>query len=56
LIKLQSSLIHAPPIELWPAIVSRAEVPADVKEVLLKPIRAGLQGTVPQQPSAKPTA
>jgi hypothetical protein len=40
-IKLQPALIQAPPIELWPAVVARVEVPADVEEVLLKPIRAG---------------
>jgi hypothetical protein len=47
-IKLQSALIQAPPIELWPAVVVRVEVPADVEEVLLKPIRAGMQGLVHQ--------
>jgi hypothetical protein len=41
-IKLQSALIQAPPIELWPAVVPRVEVEADVEEMLLKPLRAAL--------------
>ena len=52
-ITLDSALIQAPPIELWPAVVPRVEVPADVEEVLLKPIRAGLQGAASQQSSTK---
>jgi hypothetical protein len=55
-IKLQSALIQAPPIELWPVLVPRVEVPADVEELLLKPIRADLQSLAPQQPSAGPKA
>ena len=47
-IQLQSTLIQAPPIELWPAVLPRVEVPADVEEILLKPIRAS------QQPSIGP--
>lgn len=47
-IQLQSTLIQAPPIELLPAVVPRVEVPADVEEILLKPIRAS------QQPSIGP--
>ena len=53
-IKLQSALIQAPPIELWPAVVARVEVPADVEEVLLKPIRAGMQSLAAEQPSTRP--
>jgi hypothetical protein len=41
-IKLQPALIQAPPIELWPVVAARVEVPADVEGFLLKPIRAGL--------------
>jgi hypothetical protein len=52
-ITLDSALIQAPPIELWPAVMARVEVPADVEEVLLKPIRAGLQSAAPQQSSNK---
>ena len=40
-IKLQPALIQAPPIELWPAVVTRVAAPADVEELLLKPIRGG---------------
>ena len=39
-IKLEPALIQAPPIVLWPTALSRVEVPADVEELLLKPIRA----------------
>jgi len=42
-ITLRPALIQAPPIELWPAVVARVEVPADVEELLLRPIRAGIQ-------------
>jgi hypothetical protein len=42
-ITFDPALIQAPPIELWPAVVPRVEVPADVEEVLLKPMRAGMQ-------------
>jgi hypothetical protein len=45
-ITLDSSLIQDPPIELWPAVVPRVEVPVDVDEVLLKPIRAGVWSAV----------
>ena len=52
-VTLDSALIQAPPIELWPAVVPRVEVPADVEEVLLKPIREGLQSSASQQSSTK---
>jgi hypothetical protein len=55
-IKLQSALIQAPPIELWPAVIPRVEVPADVEEVLLKPIRAGMQNLAGQRPPTTPDA
>jgi hypothetical protein len=48
--KLQPALIQAPPIELWPAVVTRVAAPADVEELLLKPMRAGIQSEVHQQP------
>ena len=48
-IRLESALIQAPPIELWPAVVARVAVPTDVEELLLKPIRVGLQN-LPRQP------
>ena len=53
-ITLDSALIQAPPIELWPAVVMRVEVPADVEELLLKPARAGLPSAASRQPSTKP--
>jgi hypothetical protein len=55
-IKLQPALIQAPPIELWPAVVPRVEGPGDVEELLLKPIRAGIQHPAHQRPSTKPEA
>jgi hypothetical protein len=38
-ITLPASLIAAPPIELWPAVVTRAPTPADVEVGLLAPLR-----------------
>jgi len=55
-ITLQPALIQAPPIELWPAVVPRVEVLADVEQVLLEPIRAGIQTLAGQRPSTKPEA
>jgi hypothetical protein len=55
-IELQPALIQAPPIELWPALVTRVPVPADVEELLLQPIRSGMQSPVHQPSSAKPEA
>ena len=40
-IKLDSAIVKNPPIDLWPMIVRRVQVPADVEEVLLK--RLGVQ-------------
>jgi hypothetical protein len=53
-IKLEPSLIRAPPIELWPAVVTRVTTPPDVEEFLLKPIRAGLGSLPHRQPSTHP--
>jgi hypothetical protein len=53
-IKLQPALIQAPPIELWPAVVARVDVPADVEELLLKSVRAGLGSAAAHQLSTKP--
>jgi hypothetical protein len=43
-VTLNASLIKAPPLELWPKIVSRVELPGDVEKHLLDPIemRQGL--------------
>jgi hypothetical protein len=38
-VRLPSSLIAAPPIELWPQVVTRMTVPADVEAELLAPLR-----------------
>jgi hypothetical protein len=54
-ITLQPALIQAPPIELWPEVVTRVAAPADVQELLLKPIQAGMQSPVRQCPHS-PTA
>ena len=53
-IKLQPALIEAPPIELWPVVVARVAAPADVEELLLKPIQAGMQSTAHEADAAKP--
>ena len=37
---LSSSLVSAPPIELWPSVVRRIAVPADVDDVLLGRLQA----------------
>lgn len=37
-ITLERSLIIAPPLELWPHIVTRVAVPADVEQSLLTPL------------------
>ena len=37
-VTLGSSLIKAPPLELWPKIVRRVELPADVETQLVQPI------------------
>jgi hypothetical protein len=39
-VRLKRELVAAPPIELWPVIVARVPVPADVETVLLAPLRA----------------
>jgi hypothetical protein len=38
-ISLDKSLILAPPVELWPQIVTRVPVPQDVEQELLLPLR-----------------
>jgi hypothetical protein len=37
-IKLDSALTDCPPVELWPVVIRRVQVPGDVEEVLLKQI------------------
>jgi hypothetical protein len=38
-ITLDRALVAAPPVELWPEIVSRVAVPPDMEELLLQPLR-----------------
>jgi hypothetical protein len=38
-VTLPKSLIKAPPIELWPQVVARVAVPADIEQGLLEPLR-----------------
>ena len=38
---LSRGVILAPPVELWPRIVTRVEIPADVIEIVLKPLAQG---------------
>jgi len=37
-VTLDASLIKTPPLELWPKIVRRIELPADVESQLIQPI------------------
>ncbi len=37
-VTLHASLINAPPLQLWPKIVRRAEIPDDVEAQLVQPI------------------
>jgi hypothetical protein len=40
-VALDASLIEAPPLELWPKIVRRVELPSDVETMLVQPIEMG---------------
>ena len=37
-IRLSKELIAQPPIELWPAVVSRVPLPADLEEIVIRPL------------------
>jgi len=39
-VTLDAALIMAPPLELWPTIVRRTELPKDVEVQLVQPIKA----------------
>ena len=39
-VELSSTLVAAPPIELWPVVVRRVAVPVDVEELLLRALQA----------------
>ncbi len=50
-VTLPTSLLTAPPIELWPAEVARVPVPPDVEAHLLAPLRSrGTAGRDAEQP------
>lgn len=38
-VRLDSSVVAEPPLELWPRLVARVELPDDVREVLVEPLR-----------------
>ena len=40
-IKLSSSLIAAPPLELWPEVIARVPIPLDVDQGLILPLKSG---------------
>lgn len=40
-VTLDASLIKAPPLELWPKIARRVELPSDVETLLVQPIESG---------------
>ena len=39
-VNLPSTLVAAPPIEIWPVVVRRVTIPADVEQILLQPLQA----------------
>jgi hypothetical protein len=38
-VKLDTALLVLPPVELWPAVVAHQDLPADVTERLLRPLK-----------------
>jgi hypothetical protein len=38
-VALDTILVQAPPLELWPAVVRRAVVPSDVETHLVQPLQ-----------------
>jgi hypothetical protein len=40
-VTLDASLIKTPPLELWPKIVRRVELPSDVETLFVQPIESG---------------
>jgi hypothetical protein len=40
IVNLPSTLVSAPPIEIWPMVVRRGAIPADVERILLQPLQA----------------
>lgn len=39
-IKLSSSLIVAPPLELWPEVIARVPIPQDIEQNLMLPLKS----------------
>jgi predicted nucleotidyltransferase len=44
-VTLKAELIAAPPVELWPVVLVRSKVPADVEQLLVLPLRDGAAST-----------
>ena len=42
-VRLDESLIAAPPLELWPQVVARVPIPEDVEQAIVVPLREGLR-------------
>ena len=40
-IQLKSSLIAAPPLELWPEVLARVSIPRDIEQGLIAPLKMG---------------
>ena len=40
IVNLPSTLVSAPPVEIWPIVVRRVAIPADVERLLLQPLLA----------------
>ena len=43
-VTLATEIVRHPPTDLWPEIVPRMELPKDVEEILLAPLRSTLSG------------
>jgi hypothetical protein len=39
-VTLDAALITAPPLDLWPNVIKRVELPKDVEVALVKPLQA----------------
>ena len=42
-VNLSMDMVHSPPVELWPRLVSRVNLPQDVQDVLLSPLATAQQ-------------
>jgi hypothetical protein len=41
-VKLELDLMKEPPVELWPTVIRRTGIPADVEDILLRPLEQSL--------------